>query len=91
MKITPETAEKAAIKDYLWVKGYFVYPNTQGLGCYKGLPDLTAIKDGRVIQIEVKVGGNKQSGNQLRFQEDWGAHGGTYICGDVDEVMRVLK
>ena len=61
--MTAETAEKKAIKDYLRLKGWYVYHNLAGLGCYAGLADLTAIKKGRVLQIEVKAGKGKQSDN----------------------------
>ena len=91
-KITPETAENKAIKDYLNAKGFFWYPNTAGLGSKPGIPDLTAIRKGKVLQIEVKAGKGRQSPKQVEFQRDWELSGGVYICGGIDEVMRaVLK
>ena len=41
-------------KDYLEVKGWFVFYLLQGLGCYPGLADMGAIKDGRTLFIETK-------------------------------------
>ena len=89
--MTPESAEKKAIKDYLNYQGIFFYHNLAGLGCFPGLPDLTAIKHGVVYQIEVKTKKGKQSENQLAFQIDWEARGGTYILGGIDEVMKIIK
>jgi hypothetical protein len=88
-KITPETAEKKAIKDFLNARGWFWYPNTAGLGSKPGIPDLTAIKKGFVVQIEVKAGKGKQSPKQVEFEIDWKNSGGTYICGGLDDVMQV--
>ena len=88
--MTKETAEKAAIKKYLSFKGLFFYHNLAGLGVYPGVPDLTAIKDGKVYQIEVKAKGGRQSEHQKRFQEIWEMCGGVYIIGGVDEVMKYL-
>lgn len=89
---TLETSEKKAIKDYLRLKGAFVFHNLAGLGVYPGIPDLTAILKGQVYMIEVKAPGckHKQSANQKRFQEDWEAAGGIYILGDIDEVMKII-
>ena len=89
--MTPETAEKQAIKDYLRIKGVFFYHNLAGLGCYPGLADITAIKDGEVYQIEVKAPGGRQSAKQKEFQEKWEDAGGHYIVGGIDEVMAAIK
>jgi Holliday junction resolvase len=77
--MTPETAIKKQIKDYLKIKGWLCFYNLQGLGSYPGIPDLTAIKDGRVLQIEVKTLKGKQSAKQVSFQADWEAFGGEYV------------
>lgn len=88
---TPETSEKLAIKDYLKRIGAFYYHNLAGFGTYIGVPDITAIHNGRVYQIEVKVGKNKQSAGQVAFQKDWVSRGGYYICGGLTEVMIKIK
>lgn len=88
--MTPETAEKKAIKRYLEIYGYFVYHNLAGLGVYPGIADLTAIKNGRVYQIEVKCGRIKQSDKQKEFQRRWEMSGGVYIVGDLNEVIKKL-
>lgn len=90
-KITPETAEKIAIKQYLLLKGYFYYSNTAGFASYPGIPDLTAIKDGVVWQIEVKAIKGKQSPKQVEFEQAWRYRGGNYICGGIDDVMSAIK
>jgi len=89
--MTKETSEKKAIKDYLKIKRAFVYHNLAGLGVFRGIPDLTAIYQGKVYQIEVKATGGRQSENQKEFQADWENHGGIYILGGIDEVMEIIK
>jgi len=92
MKKTPENIEKAAIKDYLnYQGGCFYYPNTAGLGSKPGIPDITAIIDGQVFQIEVKAGRGKQSPKQKEFQVDWERAGGIYILGGLTEVINQIK
>ena len=67
-------------RDYLLVKGWFVFHLLQGLGCYPGLTDMVAIKDGRVLFIEYKKPGrSKQSTNQRIFQVNIERKGGEYI------------
>lgn len=92
---TPETNEKHAIKQFLDAKGYFHFPIMQGLGCFPGIPDRIAIKQGRVIAIEVKAIGKSgkrgvQSDHQKKFQQRWEENGGVYLVGGIDEVMKKL-
>jgi hypothetical protein len=90
--LTPETAEKQAIKDYLRIYGCFFYYNLAGMASFKGIPDLTAIdRRGQVWQIEVKTAKGKQSDHQKNFQREWEAQGGKYICGGLDEVAKLIK
>lgn len=88
---TPETNQKRAIKQYLAWKKYFVFHNVAGIGSYAGVPDITAIKDGQVYQVEVKAPGGKQRAAQKVFQDDWERNGGIYIIGDIDEIMAKMK
>jgi Holliday junction resolvase len=90
MKKTPENFEKCAIKEYLKYKGVFFYNNLAGLGVFPGIPDITAIKDGRIYQIEVKAKNGRQSDHQKNFQREWEENGGCYIIGGIDEVMKYL-
>ena len=67
-------------RDYLKVKGWFVFHLLQGLGCYPGLTDMIAIKGGRVLFIEYKKPGrSKQSEKQKQFQANIEKMGGEYI------------
>lgn len=88
---TPETMEKNAIKQYLNLKGIFWYYNLQTLGSYKGIPDLTFIKDGKTYQAEIKSAKGHQSEYQKDFQHNWEANGGVYILGGIDEVLKYIK
>jgi hypothetical protein len=90
-KLTPETAEKIAVKDYLDAKGYFHFPLLQGLASYKGLPDRIAIKNGKVYALEIKTKKGKQSEYQFKFQSYWQKAGGNYICGDFEKIVEILR
>lgn len=74
-----ETAIRRQIQDYLRWTGWFVYYNLAGLGSYPGLSDLVAVKDGRVVHIEVKTPKGVQSEKQKRFQRKLEAAGGEYV------------
>lgn len=77
LKLT-ENDIKRQVKDYLNIKGWFNFHILQGLGAYKGIPDRIAIKDGRVLFIEIKKPDGKQSLNQALFQNDIERMGGEY-------------
>lgn len=81
-----------AIKEYLQYHGWFVYKNHQSLGSHRGVADLTAVKDGRVIWVEVKRPGGKLSQDQHKFMAALVQHGGIYLLArSVDELERVLE
>ena len=87
-----ETEIQRAITQYLQYKGWFVYRNLLNIGAHKGIADLTAIKNGRVVWIEVKTPHkrSKQNDDQLQFEADITAHGGEYIVArSVDDVMEL--
>ncbi|MGB9886737.1 MAG: VRR-NUC domain-containing protein [Moorellales bacterium] len=91
MKVT-EAEIQRQIRDYLRWTGWFVIRNHQSLGSHRGLADLTAVKDGWVVWIEVKVPGGRQSKYQEEFQRQIEAHGGTYILArSVEDVERALE
>ena len=76
----PTEAEvRTQVKEYLQWQGWFVYYNLAGLGSYPGLSDLVAVKDGRVVHIELKRPTGKQSERQEKFQRDLEAAGGEYL------------
>lgn len=86
-KIT-EADIRRQVRDYLRVKGWFVFHVLQGLGCYLGVTDLIAVKDGRVLFIELKTARGRQSQHQVKFQADIEAHGGEYVLSrGVDDLM----
>ena len=77
MRITtkkqPESVILQAVRNALVIDGYDVTRHQQGLGCRRGFPDLTALKDGKTLYVE--------------FQRECEAHGGTYILArSVDDV-----
>lgn len=77
--MTPETAVKQEIKDWLNIKGWFNFHILQQLGSYPGSPDRIAVKDGIVLFIEVKSEKGKMSEKQQIFMGDIIEHGGHYI------------
>ena len=74
-----ETEIQNEIRDYLRLRGWFVIRHQQGLGSMKGLSDLTALKNGETVYIEVKTQKGKQSDYQKEFQREIEEHGGRYI------------
>ena len=85
---TPETITKGQVRDYLRIRGWFVFHCLQGLGCYAGVSDFIIVKDGRVIFLEIKTLKGVQSENQKKFQFDIEEHGGEYlICRSVEELI----
>ena len=75
-----ETDIRRMLVDYMRMKGWFVYHNLAGIGTYPGLSDLVAVKNGRVIHVEVKKPGTgRQSEKQEVFQYNLESHGGEYL------------
>jgi Holliday junction resolvase len=79
--IPKEKDIKRLIRDYLTVKGWFHFNIQQSTGAHKGISDLIAIKDRRVLFIEVKGQSKraKQSNHQIEFQKNIESQGGEYI------------
>jgi len=91
VKLTPENIVKRQIKDYLLYTGWFTFHLTQGIGCYFGLPDRIAIKNGCVLFIEVKAPKGMQSEHQKRFQKCVEQCGGKYVLArSVDDVIKAI-
>ena len=86
-----ETEIQNAIREYLRWRGWFVIRHQQGLGCHKGLSDLTAIKNGQTVYIEVKAPKGKLSEWQQDFQADIEAHGGLYVVARSVEDVEFLQ
>lgn len=89
--MTEETALKKQIKDYLKLYGFFVFHIVQGLGAYKGIPDLCAVGYGLTLFVEVKTKKGRQSEYQKKFEDDIWTHGGHYIlskcCEDIKNYL----
>jgi Holliday junction resolvase len=89
LKLT-ETDIRHQIQDYLRWQGWFVFYHLQGLGCYKGIPDLEAVKNGKTVYIEVKKPSGRQSKHQKKFQSEVERHGGNYeIARSLEDAMRI--
>ncbi len=83
-----ESDIRRQVRDYLRIRGWFVFHVLQGLGCYLGVTDLVAVKDGRVLFVELKTARGRQSQHQKKFQADLEAAGGEYIlCRGVDDLQ----
>ncbi len=79
MPALKESEIRQQVKEFLQWRGWFVFYNLQGLGCYPGLSDLVAVKHGKVVFIELKTKRGKQSNDQKAFQHNLELAGGTYI------------
>ena len=56
-----------------------------------GLPDLQAIKDGRVVMVEVKTPKGRLSDAQAAFSRAWQLAGGEYVVArSVDDVAALV-
>lgn len=91
IKITEKDVRRVC-RDYLRIKGWFVFHLLAGLGCYPGLSDMVAIKDGRVLFIELKrPGKGKQTEKQVKFQADIEAYGGEYyLIKSLEDLIEVI-
>lgn len=105
MASIPPPLEKdvsGAIKGYLTIRGWFVstikeryYTNGQR-GAYSepGIPDLMAIKNGRVVMLEVKRPkvsyAKKARASQDEWHAKWRAQGGeVYVVHGVEDAAEV--
>jgi len=84
IKIT-ESDLKKLTRDYMQIKGWFIFPILQGLGAHKGISDFIAIKAGRTVYIETKSPAGSQRPDQIIFQADIEAKGGEYFLVDCYE------
>lgn len=88
-KLLEKDIQKQVI-DWLRINKWFVVKNNT-TGIYvrsrdtyitnpsRGLADIVAIKEGKVIMIEVKREHGIQSADQKEFQKKWEEHGGKYL------------
>lgn len=86
-----ETEIQNQVREYLEWNGWFVIRHQQGLGSFKGLSDLTAIKDGKTIYVEIKKPTGSQSKDQKDFETLIKAHGGEYLLiKSLEEIEKYL-
>ena len=94
-KRQPESLILSAVRSFLQLGGWYVVRHQQGLGSHKGFPDLTAIKDGRTVYVEVKTETGKQSDAQIAFQREVETRGAEYIVArstsDVEHLCDCLR
>lgn len=74
-----ESDIQKSIQGFLKKQGYLVIRHQQGLGCRRGIPDLSAVKGGITYYVEVKTPKGKLSSYQEEFRDDLVKHGATYI------------
>lgn len=87
----PETIIQNQVREALRMDGWYVIRHQQGLGSHLGLSDLTAIKEGKTIYIEIKTPTGKLSDFQLQFKANIERHGGTYIvCRCLEDIQPYL-
>lgn len=100
-KILESDIQKAII-DFLRYKGHFVWKNLsvgikKANGSYipvgmRGLPDIMAIKNGRLFALEVKSGRNTASDDQKRVLEELEAKGAIVgVVYSIDDVEILLN
>ena len=91
IKKISENDVKRQVKDYLSIKRYYHFPILQGLGAKRGIPDIIAIKNNRVLFLEIKKPGGKQSEYQKQFQADIEGHGGEYYTvKSSDDLLKII-
>lgn len=86
----PETVVRKQIAQYLRTLGWDVTYHMAGPLSRKGFPDLTALKDGHTVYIEVKAGKGQLTEYQRNVKAEIESHGGEYIVArGIDDVMRL--
>lgn len=92
MKTQNETYIRRSITDALRLAGWDVTYHLQGVGCRRGFPDLTAMKDGETVYIEVKTPTGRQSDYQKEFEQICKAHGCRYLLArSVNDIAELLN
>ena len=91
MKDTPENRVKESIKRILKQDGWYVQSNPQfGPYVVPGRPDMEAYKDGKVILIECKAPGGKQSNAQKIYQAAVSNYAPYILAYSVDDIKPYL-
>ena len=91
IKKQSESVVLSQVREILKLDGWDVTRHQQGLGSRRGFPDLTALKNGVTLYIEIKTPTGRQSPYQVEFQRICESHGGTYILArSVDDIKPFL-
>ena len=90
MTTQPESAILRAVRQHLRSQGWYTIRHQAGLGSHPGLSDLSAVREGVTIYVEVKTAAGRLSEAQESFSRDVQAHGATYLLvRSVDDVAAV--
>ena len=90
-RVTPETALKAGVKEWLSLHGWLHYPLAESRYGVKGLPDRIAVKNGRTVYIECKSPrGELSEWQQVRQREITEAGALYLLVRDLDD-LEVLE
>lgn len=91
-KTQTETLIRKSITAALRLAGWDVTYHLQGVGCRRGFPDLTAMRGGKTIYIEIKTPTGKQSEYQKQFEKICIEHGCKYIIArSVSDIAELLN
>ena len=91
LKAISENLIKRQVKDYLDLRGYFHFHLLAGIGAFLGAPDIIAIKNNRVLFLEIKRPGGKQSEHQRKFQLNIEGQGGEYyIVESLEDLIQII-
>ena len=87
-----ESDVKLQVKQYLTLMGWFHFHLMAGIGFYKGSPDRIAVKNGRVLFLEIKKPvGWKHSDPQKQFQKDINDYGGEYyLIRELEDLIKII-
>ncbi len=78
------------VKDYLELHGWCVIYHLQGLGSFRGLSDMQALKNGQCVFIELKTETGKLSDVQMEFLRAVECAGIEYIVArGIDDVRHL--
>ncbi len=90
--VQTETFIRRSITKALRASGWDVTYHLQGVGCRRGFPDITAMRGGITIYVEVKTPTGRQSDYQKEFEKICKAHGCRYILArSVNDIADLLN
>ena len=88
---TLETQVKQQVKEYLDIKHIFWFYNLQGLGAFKGIPDMCMFFRGKALFLEIKTPKGKLSYHQKIFQEQCFLNSiEYYVITSLEDLMAIV-